>query len=141
MGRIGSWKIGCSGRGKSSRRSLRFMRAVWGSRNGARGRGNRGRLPRRPRELTLRTGNAGSQDESSPAADDSEKGKRFNTEGTEKIGEYRERQQQLRRAGSAEIVASWDAALRSRTAGSQDELRCSAIHKQRPYRPLPLRWR
>jgi hypothetical protein len=30
--------------------------------------------------------------------------------------------------------ASWGAALRSRAAGSQDELRCSAIHKQRPYR-------
>src|SRR5580658_5893409 len=66
MGRIGSWKIGCSGRGKSSRRSLRLMRAVWGSQNAARGSGNRGRLPRRPRELTLRTDDAGSQDESSP---------------------------------------------------------------------------
>jgi hypothetical protein len=29
--------------------------------------------------------------------------------------------------------ASWGAALRSRIAGSQDESRCGAIHKQRPY--------
>src|SRR5271168_5150928 len=34
----------------------------------------------------------------------------------------------------ADIVASWGAALRSRTAGAQDESRCGAIHKQRPYR-------
>jgi len=34
----------------------------------------------------------------------------------------------------ADSVASWGAALRSRTAGSQDESRCNAIHKQRPYR-------
>jgi len=34
----------------------------------------------------------------------------------------------------ADVVASWGAALRSRTAGSQDESRCGAIHKQRPYR-------
>jgi hypothetical protein len=36
--------------------------------------------------------------------------------------------------GNADILASWGAALRSRAAGSQDESRCSAIHKQRPYR-------
>jgi len=34
----------------------------------------------------------------------------------------------------ADIVASWGAALRTGTAGSQDESRCRAIHKQRPYR-------
>jgi hypothetical protein len=38
----------------------------------------------------------------------------------------------LRRCSQVDIVASWAAALRSRTAGSQDESRCSAIHKQRP---------
>jgi len=36
----------------------------------------------------------------------------------------------------ADIVLSWGAALRSRAAGSQDESRCSAIHKQRPYRAI-----
>jgi hypothetical protein len=41
--------------------------------------------------------------------------------------------QRLARRG--EIVASWGAALRTGTAGSQDESRCSAIHKQRPYGP------
>ncbi len=35
-----------------------------------------------------------------------------------------------------DIVASWGAALRSRTAGSQDESRRGAIHKQRPYQVL-----
>src|SRR5271155_6091076 len=35
--------------------------------------------------------------------------------------------------GAADSVASWGAALRSRAAGSQDESRCSTIHKQRPY--------
>jgi len=34
----------------------------------------------------------------------------------------------------ADIVASWGAALRTGAAGSQDESRCGAIHKQRPYR-------
>jgi hypothetical protein len=34
----------------------------------------------------------------------------------------------------ADVVASWGAALRTSIAGSQDESRCSAIHKQRPYR-------
>ena len=29
--------------------------------------------------------------------------------------------------------ASWGAALRTGAVGSQDESRCSAIHKQRPY--------
>jgi hypothetical protein len=43
-------------------------------------------------------------------------------------------QVQLLRAGAADILASWGAALRTGTAGSQDESRCSAIHKQRPYR-------
>jgi hypothetical protein len=32
-----------------------------------------------------------------------------------------------------DILASWGAALRSRTAGSQDESPRRAIHKQRPY--------
>src|SRR5271168_4269637 len=45
-------------------------------------------------------------------------------------------------AGAAAMLRSWRAgarpacgrrALRSRTAGSQDESRCGAIHKQRPY--------
>src|SRR5271170_2319337 len=45
-------------------------------------------------------------------------------------------------AGTAGMWKSWRAgarpacgrqALRSRTAGSQDESRCGAIHKQRPY--------
>jgi hypothetical protein len=35
--------------------------------------------------------------------------------------------------GNVNALASWGAALRSRTAGSQNESRCSAIHKQRPY--------
>ena len=43
----------------------------------------------------------------------------------------RERQQRVR--DDSEIVASWGAALRTGTAGSQDESRCSPIHKQRPY--------
>jgi len=34
------------------------------------------------------------------------------------------------------IVVSWGAALRSRTEGSQNESRFSAIHEQRPYRGL-----
>src|SRR5271155_3593778 len=38
------------------------------------------------------------------------------------------------RLARLDVLASWGAALRSRAAGSQDELRCSAIHKQRPYR-------
>src|SRR5271170_3980957 len=40
------------------------------------------------------------------------------------------------RLARLDVLASWGAALRSRAAGSQDELRCSAIHKQRPYRVL-----
>src|SRR5271170_5264140 len=38
-----------------------------------------------------------------------------------------------RRRGNVDARASWGAALRSRTAGSQDESPCRAIHKQRPY--------
>jgi hypothetical protein len=38
----------------------------------------------------------------------------------------------LRDHGQVGGWASWGAALRSRVAGSQDESRCSAIHKQRP---------
>src|SRR5271155_2239329 len=38
----------------------------------------------------------------------------------------------LRRRRGGDIVASWGASLRSRTAGSQDESRCDAIHKPRP---------
>jgi hypothetical protein len=34
---------------------------------------------------------------------------------------------------AAHARASWGAALRTGAAGSQDESRCSAIHKQRPY--------
>src|SRR5271155_3934857 len=37
------------------------------------------------------------------------------------------------RLARLDVLASWGAALRSRAAGSQDELRCSAIHNQRPY--------
>jgi len=33
-----------------------------------------------------------------------------------------------------DAMASWGAARRSRAAESQDESRCGAIHKQRPYR-------
>lgn len=40
---------------------------------------------------------------------------------------------QAHRVGSADIVAIWGGALRSRTARSQDESRRGAIHKQRPY--------
>jgi hypothetical protein len=47
--------------------------------------------------------------------------------------ERKERQRQLRGADAVNVVASWGAAIRSRAAGSQDELRRSAIHKQRPY--------
>jgi hypothetical protein len=35
--------------------------------------------------------------------------------------------------GNVDAGASWGAALRFGTAESQDESRCSAIHKQRPY--------
>src|ERR1700689_871391 len=42
------------------------------------------------------------------------------------------REQQLR--GNAFVLASWGAALRFGNAESRDESRCSAIHKQRPYR-------
>src|SRR5271170_6934731 len=40
------------------------------------------------------------------------------------------------RLARLDVLASWGAALRSRAAGSQDELRCSSTHKQRPYRVL-----
>src|SRR5277367_2272589 len=70
----------------------------------------------------------------------SEKGKRFNTECTE---ENRRTQRKItayckfKGIGKCEESAtptSWQAgaALRSRAAGSQDESRCSAIHKKRP---------
>ena len=36
-------------------------------------------------------------------------------------------------------MASWGAALRTGSAGSQDESPCRAIHKQRPYRRIRLR--
>ncbi|MGC1634895.1 MAG: hypothetical protein WA744_05530, partial [Candidatus Acidiferrales bacterium] len=36
--------------------------------------------------------------------------------------------------GAFDARASWGAALRFGTAESQDESRCSAIHKQRPYK-------
>jgi hypothetical protein len=42
-------------------------------------------------------------------------------------------QRQLQAADAPEIVASWGAALRTGAAGSQDESRRCAIHKQRPY--------
>jgi hypothetical protein len=41
---------------------------------------------------------------------------------------------QRRVGGARDIVAIWGAALRTGTAGSQDESPCRAIHKQRPYR-------
>jgi hypothetical protein len=41
----------------------------------------------------------------------------------------------------ADARASWGAALRTGAAGSQDELRCSAIHKERPYRIVIQAWR
>src|SRR5271154_5279695 len=44
------------------------------------------------------------------------------------------RERQRRVGNECEIVASWGAALRFGTAESQDESRCGAIHKQRPYR-------
>jgi len=42
--------------------------------------------------------------------------------------------QALLAGGAVDIVASWGAALRFRTAGSQDESPGRAIHKQRPYK-------
>jgi hypothetical protein len=50
--------------------------------------------------------------------------KGFNTEGTEESGGH---------GGVVNARASWGAALRTGTAGSKDESRCSAIHKQRRY--------
>jgi hypothetical protein len=46
-------------------------------------------------------------------------------------------QRQRRVAEDDDLVASWGATLRSRTAGSQDESPSRAIHKQRPYRVSP----
>jgi hypothetical protein len=47
----------------------------------------------------------------------------------------RGRRERPRQTGSeVDIVASWGAALRTDAVGSQDESRCGAIHKQRPYR-------
>ena len=43
-------------------------------------------------------------------------------------------QYQNRVRRNVDARASWVAALRTGAAGSQDESRCSAIHKQRPYR-------
>jgi hypothetical protein len=39
----------------------------------------------------------------------------------------------LRIRGAVDALASWSAALRSRTAGSEDKSPCRAIHEQRPY--------